>query len=112
MSGSFLTGNVVFFFTILRAGIISGNSKFKARPRFGIILIIEGLLLITSSVILGLLGQELDGSVQKSFIYLLIYPGFGYLLVIPALASGMQNAVCTSYSGAVIRTTHMTVRIL
>eukprot|EP01113_Clastostelium_recurvatum_P028710 TRINITY_DN3468_c0_g2_i2.p1 TRINITY_DN3468_c0_g2~~TRINITY_DN3468_c0_g2_i2.p1 ORF type:complete len:337 (+),score=70.94 TRINITY_DN3468_c0_g2_i2:370-1380(+) len=90
---SFITGSLV-------TGFLVGTEKFKMRPAYGIVLMIESTLLILASVVLENTEKERFTDIKA----------WKYLYMLPALACGMQNAMCTTFSGAVIRTTHMTVR--
>eukprot|EP01113_Clastostelium_recurvatum_P028708 TRINITY_DN3468_c0_g1_i1.p1 TRINITY_DN3468_c0_g1~~TRINITY_DN3468_c0_g1_i1.p1 ORF type:complete len:310 (+),score=69.98 TRINITY_DN3468_c0_g1_i1:95-1024(+) len=88
---SFMTGSLI-------TGFLVGTEKFKMRPAYGIVLIIESTLLILASVVLENTEKERFTDIKA----------WKYLYMLPALACGMQNAMCTTFSGAVIRTTHMT----
>eukprot|EP01113_Clastostelium_recurvatum_P028709 TRINITY_DN3468_c0_g2_i1.p1 TRINITY_DN3468_c0_g2~~TRINITY_DN3468_c0_g2_i1.p1 ORF type:complete len:308 (+),score=70.70 TRINITY_DN3468_c0_g2_i1:370-1293(+) len=88
---SFITGSLV-------TGFLVGTEKFKMRPAYGIVLMIESTLLILASVVLENTEKERFTDIKA----------WKYLYMLPALACGMQNAMCTTFSGAVIRTTHMT----
>jgi uncharacterized membrane protein YoaK (UPF0700 family) len=83
---------VICFFTLGSAvsGVLVGGRSFNLRSYYAIALLLESVLLLIS--------------------YLNIKPsgGIGWSDYMGAMAMGVQNAVCTSYSGAVIRTTHVT----
>jgi uncharacterized membrane protein YoaK (UPF0700 family) len=72
------------------SSLIVGDSKFQLRNRYGIVMIVESLLLLLAYFLLTLTGFGMN--VKYMF----------------AFASGLQNAMATSFSGAVLRTTHMT----
>lgn len=69
------------------SGFIIGDTALQAGRRYGVVLIIESLLLFTA--VLWLRGRHDTG------------------LWLAAAAAGMQNAMAATYSGAVVRTTHM-----
>lgn len=77
-----------FFIGCFISGSIIGDSHLKIGRRYGIILILLSILLAISLY-----------SLSKS------WKGAEYLI---AMACGLQNAMTTTYSGAIIRTTHMT----
>lgn len=80
---------VVFFFLgCVLSGLIIRQSTLKAGRRYGGALVCEAFLLFMAAYLIG------HGSERG--------------LYIAAMACGLQNAMATSYSGAVIRTTHMT----
>ncbi len=83
-------GLVIFFFFLgsLLSGFIVQQSNLQFGRRYGVVLILESILLF-SAVPLLMANYE-----------------FGYYLA--AMASGLQNAMATTYSGAIIRTTHLT----
>eukprot|EP01118_Nematostelium_gracile_P010673 TRINITY_DN3716_c0_g1_i2.p1 TRINITY_DN3716_c0_g1~~TRINITY_DN3716_c0_g1_i2.p1 ORF type:complete len:239 (-),score=44.07 TRINITY_DN3716_c0_g1_i2:254-970(-) len=73
-------------------GLITGNAKFNLDSRYGIILLCcSGLITLAAT------GFAFSEDKDNKWLYCLL-----------ALASGMQNAMCTTFSGAVIRTTHTT----
>jgi uncharacterized membrane protein YoaK (UPF0700 family) len=76
--GAVLTGVVV------RSSDLGGGGR-----RYGVALLVEGAVLFVAA--------SLAGGDERSWAHHLV-----------ACAAGMQNALATSYSGAVIRTTHMT----
>jgi len=78
---SFFAGSVI-------SGFIIQQSTLRFGRRYGIAMLLESLLLFISVPLL-LRGNE---------------PGY-YLA---AMASGLQNAMATTFSGAIIRTTHLT----
>ncbi|MFT3783516.1 MAG: YoaK family protein [Nibricoccus sp.] len=77
-----------FFFGALLSGCIIRQSTLKAGRRYGVVLAIESVLLFAAAHLL-----RLDLRAGDYFA---------------AMACGLQNAMATSYSGAVIRTTHVT----
>lgn len=79
---------IFFFLGSVLSGIVIRQSTLKAGRRYGAALIVEGVLLAMSAY---LLRHESDGGLYTA-----------------AMACGLQNGMATSYSGAVIRTTHMT----
>ncbi len=80
---------VVFFFLgSVLSGLIIRQSTLKAGRRYGGALVCESVLLFMAAYLIG------HGSDRG--------------LYIASMACGLQNAMATSYSGAVIRTTHMT----
>jgi uncharacterized membrane protein YoaK (UPF0700 family) len=79
--GGFLVGAIV-------SGMIIGGRHLKPGRRYGVVLMIEGAVLLTATALL-----------------LLNHP-VGVTLT--ALACGLQNAMASSYYGLVIRTTHVT----
>lgn len=80
---------VVFFFLgSVLSGVIIRQSALKAGRRYGVTLIGESILLFAAA-------------------YLLRHGSEGGLYM-AGMACGLQNGMATSYSGAVIRTTHVT----
>ncbi len=77
-----------FFLGCVFSGVLIHNSTLQLGRRYGIALVCESALLFAATWLL-LRGQ-----------------GAGDFLA--AMACGLQNALATSYSGAVIRTTHIT----
>jgi uncharacterized membrane protein YoaK (UPF0700 family) len=77
-----------FFFGALMSGFIIRQSTLRAGRRYGLVLAIESALLFAATY---LLRQDLRAG--------------DYLA---AMACGLQNAMATSYSGAIVRTTHVT----
>lgn len=78
--GSFLAGAIA-------SGLIIGDSALKLGRRYGVVLVIESLLLLLA------LHQLESGH----------YGGD----LLASAACGLQNAMASSYSGAVLRTTHL-----
>jgi uncharacterized membrane protein YoaK (UPF0700 family) len=80
---------IVFFFlgSVVSAMIIR-QSALQAGRRYGVALIVESALLFAAVYLLR------HGSLSGNYA--------------AAMACGLQNAMATSYSGAVIRTTHVT----
>jgi uncharacterized membrane protein YoaK (UPF0700 family) len=79
--GGFLVGAVV-------SGMIIGGRQLKPGRRYGVVLMIEGLMLLAATALL--LGSNPLG------------------VPFTAFACGLQNAMASSYYGLVIRTTHVT----
>jgi uncharacterized membrane protein YoaK (UPF0700 family) len=79
---------VAFFFGCVLSGMIIRNSTLEAGRRYGAALVVESILL---------------GSAAFSLRH-----GSNYGDYLAAMACGLQNALATTYSGAVIRTTHIT----
>jgi uncharacterized membrane protein YoaK (UPF0700 family) len=80
---------VLFFFLgATLSGVIIRQPTLHAGQRYGVALMVEGALLAGAWV--GLRSGSVAGE------------------VLSAVACGLQNAMATSYSGAVVRTTHMT----
>jgi uncharacterized membrane protein YoaK (UPF0700 family) len=82
----------------ISAMIVSGTKQFELRRTFGWALLFESVLLYLSYYLIR--SPEEDMIDQYGSWYWSEYCG--------AMACGLQNALCTSYSGAVIRTTHLT----
>jgi uncharacterized membrane protein YoaK (UPF0700 family) len=78
---SFLLGSMA-------AGVFIEGTALKQGRRYGVALCIEGLLLIAA--------------------YWLLKSGHVYGQYLASAACGLQNAMITTFSGAVVRTTHMT----
>jgi len=79
---------LAFFFGSIICGIIVRDSHLKIGRRYGIVLVLESLLLCAS--IAGFQSNSMFGE------------------IIASLACGLQNAMVSMYSGAIVRTTHMT----
>jgi uncharacterized membrane protein YoaK (UPF0700 family) len=79
---------VFFFLGSVLSGIIIRQSTLKAGRRYGATLICESALLLIATY---LLHHDAESGLYAA-----------------AMACGLQNGMATSYSGAVIRTTHMT----
>lgn len=77
-----------FFAGAVLSGLIIRQSTLKAGRRYGVTLAVEAVLLVAATYFLR------HGAVTGDYL--------------AAMACGLQNAMATSYSGAVIRTTHMT----
>lgn len=88
--GAFKYAGVLLSFVLgaAMAGVILEGASLKLGKHYDSILTLESILLI-----LALVGLDNDIS-------------YGYLLA--AVACGLQNAMVTTYSGAIIRTTHIT----
>lgn len=79
---------IFFFLGSVLSGVIIRQSTLKAGRRYGAALACEAVLLVVAT-------------------YLLKHDSESGLYV-ASMACGLQNGMATSYSGAVIRTTHMT----
>lgn len=79
---------VSFFLGATLSGLLIRQSTLQAGQRYGVALLVEGGLLVGS--------------------WLGVRSGLAVGEVLAAMACGLQNALATSYSGAVVRTTHMT----
>ncbi len=79
---------VSFFVGATLSGALIRQQTLHAGRRYGVALIIEGVLLAGAWV--GVRANHVSGE------------------VLAAMACGLQNALATSYSGAILRTTHMT----
>jgi uncharacterized membrane protein YoaK (UPF0700 family) len=79
---------VFFFLGSVLSGMIVRHSTLRAGRRYGVALTCEAALLFAAAY----------------FLHADVTAG----LCLAAMACGLQNALATSYSGAVIRTTHMT----
>ena len=77
-----------FFFGCVLSGILVRNEALQLGRRYGVALIGESVLLFIAAHLL------VNGQGAGDFL--------------AAMACGLQNALATSYSGAVIRTTHIT----
>lgn len=79
---------VSFFVGAVFTGAIIRREEVSSAGRYSVVLLAESLLLATAAVSL---------SAENAWAQMLV-----------TLAMGMQNALATSYSGAVVRTTHVT----
>lgn len=89
--GSPLNGFLIvlaFLFGSMLSGLIVGDATLRLGRRYGVGLVLEGLLLIGAYVA--------RDNLSHTTSYL------------TAMACGMQNALASNFSGAVLRTTHMT----
>ena len=77
-----------FFLGAALSGFIVQQSSLHAGRRYGVALMVEGAILFGAW--LGLSAHSVAGE------------------VLAAVACGLQNALATSYSGAIVRTTHVT----
>jgi uncharacterized membrane protein YoaK (UPF0700 family) len=84
---------VGFSFGGVLSGVMVGNIQFRLKKSYGSVLLLESVLLVVSAVVLDVFKETQ-------------YTRWVWILV--AVAAGMQNAICTSFSGAVVRTTHVT----
>jgi len=90
-AGSFV---IAFMLGSFFTGMICGSQKFKLQPRYGLVLMIEGFLLFIGYMLLNVLEYPSEHS--------------RYALLLMTCAVGMQNSMFTSFSGAVVRTCHLT----
>jgi uncharacterized membrane protein YoaK (UPF0700 family) len=88
--------SIIFSFWLgaFTTGCLCGTSSFKPQPRYGIILIMEGITLLLSVGIFE--GENYPNDSAR----------YGFCLV--SFATGLQNAMFSTFSGAVIRTSHLT----
>jgi uncharacterized membrane protein YoaK (UPF0700 family) len=77
----FLAGSAV-------SGFVTGIRSLRMGRRYGVLLMLEGFVLTLSMIYLQ------DGALYGEYL--------------AAFACGLQNAMASSFSGAVLRTTHMT----
>jgi uncharacterized membrane protein YoaK (UPF0700 family) len=78
---------IAFCLGAMLSGMIIQDSALKLGRRYGVVLVLEALLLLAATPLL-----------KHQLIW-------GALLA--AMACGLQNAMVTTYSGAVVRTTHL-----
>lgn len=81
---------IVFSFLVgaTLSGLVIGNESLHMGRRYGVALVIEGVLLLAAAFLLG--------------------RGFSQGHFLASAACGLQNAMVTTFSGAVVRTTHVT----
>lgn len=79
---------LAFLFGAMLSGMIVGNEHLRLGRRYGFALVLESLLLLIS--------------------YLLFAAGIQEGELFASAACGLQNAMVATYSGAAIRTTHLT----
>ena len=79
---------LAFFGGATLSGLVIRDSHLKAGRRYGVALTMEAVLLLSAVPLLE--ARQIWGSVCA------------------AAACGLQNAMATTYSGAIVRTTHMT----
>ncbi|SPR01916.1 unnamed protein product (mitochondrion) [Plasmodiophora brassicae] len=79
---------LVFMFGAFVSGCIIRDRAFALGRSYGVVLVIEAIVLIIAAIVY----EELKSFVSEYFM---------------AFACGLQNAMTTSYSGAVLRTTHL-----
>lgn len=77
-----------FFFGAIFSGVVIGNSDLKPGRRYGIVLMIEGAILLIATYLMN----------QNNSLG----------IIFASTACGIQNALATGYYGLVIRTTHVT----
>ena len=89
-SAALLLFSIIISFMLGSAlsGFLLNGGSLKLGRHYDTLLFIEGLLLLASSY--------------------LLYSSFVYGIVLASAACGLQNALATNYSGAVVRTTHLT----
>ncbi|KAJ9468955.1 hypothetical protein DIPPA_35600 [Diplonema papillatum] len=80
-----------FLLGAITSGMGVGSGKFVLGHRYGVFILTIGCLMLLGTLLLET--DDVNGMVTYG---------------IWAYAAGMQNAMCTSFSGAVIRTTHVT----
>ena len=78
---------IAFCLGAMLSGMIIQDGALKLGRRYGVVLILEAMLLLAATPLF-----------QRQLIW-------GALLA--AMACGLQNAMVTTYSGAVVRTTHL-----
>ncbi len=89
-------GSMVFLWSILIAfcagatlsGLLINDSALQLGQRYGQVLMIEGALIVACVP--------------------LLERGSGWGIALAAMACGLQNAMATTYSGSLLRTTHLT----
>ncbi|CAF3401325.1 unnamed protein product [Rotaria socialis] len=87
-----------FIFGSFISAALIGGSSFRIQRSYGLVLVLESFALAFSY----LCEESASRLKQNSSIYL--YTG----ACLVAFTCGLQNGMCTTFSGAVIRTTHMT----
>lgn len=85
-----LVGSIVlgFFVGAFGSGLLIGNTHFKLTRRYGVALMLQGLLLTIASF-----AAQSDSNLS---------------VTLAATACGLQNAMASSYRGLILRTTHVT----
>lgn len=85
-----LVGSIVvgFFVGAFVSGLMIGNTHFKLTRRYGVALMLQGLLLLIATV-----AAQSDSNLS---------------VTLAAIACGLQNAMASSYRGLILRTTHVT----
>jgi uncharacterized membrane protein YoaK (UPF0700 family) len=78
--------------------IAGGNAKYYASPRYGLILLLESTLLLVCFFMLPAPRRVEDA--QESQMWMTAY--------LISFTAGLQNAMTTYFSGAIVRTTHVT----
>ncbi|MGO2498097.1 MAG: YoaK family protein [Vibrio litoralis] len=79
--GSFVIGSTI-------SGVLISGESLKLGRHYDLVLLLEGILLLMSAS--------------------LLHEHISWGLCLASMACGLQNALVTTYSGAVIRTTHLT----
>lgn len=77
-----------FFVGAILSGFLIGSHHLKPGRRYGVVMLVEGLILFLAASLMG--------------------EGSRYSVPLVAMACGLQNAMASSYYGLIIRTTHMT----
>ncbi len=85
-----LVGSIVlgFFAGAFLSGLLIGNTHFKMTRRYGVALMLQGVLLSIASI-----AAQSDSNLS---------------VTLAATACGLQNAMASSYRGLILRTTHVT----
>jgi uncharacterized membrane protein YoaK (UPF0700 family) len=78
---------IAFSLGAMLSGLIVQDSTLRLGRRYGVVLLLESLLLLAA---IPLLGQHLAWGIFSA-----------------AAACGLQNAMATTFSGAIVRTTHL-----
>jgi len=85
---------ISFWLGAFLTGAICGTTTFRPQPRYGLILMMEGVCLLISVAIFH--GQKYPEPLSR------------YAFSLVSFGTGLQNAMFATYSGAVIRTSHLT----
>eukprot|EP01125_Pyxidicula_operculata_P017193 TRINITY_DN6010_c0_g1_i1.p1 TRINITY_DN6010_c0_g1~~TRINITY_DN6010_c0_g1_i1.p1 ORF type:complete len:352 (-),score=70.80 TRINITY_DN6010_c0_g1_i1:175-1230(-) len=91
---------VVLFFCLgsMIAAVIVGNEGFQMGRKYGLAIMAAGFLVLIGSLIFEFIDiTQADNAGIRIFTQILL-----------SCAAGIQNGLCTSFSGAVVRTTHVT----
>jgi uncharacterized membrane protein YoaK (UPF0700 family) len=105
---------LMFFFALGSAvpGFFIRSEKFHANRKYGLILIIEGVFLIITSIVIAEFAGRRTGYTECMLTFNSL-PECAYretavrLACLGSFACGIQNALCTNLTGAVVRTTHV-----
>ena len=79
---------VSFFLGSVLSGVLLGDAHLRMGRRYGLVMALESVLLVISTY------GSLKGSVHGEYFV--------------SMAAGLQNAMASTYSGAIVRTTHLT----